>query len=1001
MADAQRLIEVFNEAAALPAGVERNELILEMCRDDSDLKAQVVSLLRANERAGEFLKHAGGLVTEKPGDKIGRYKLLQQIGEGGCGVVYMAEQEEPVRRRVALKVIKLGMDTKSVIARFEAERQALALMDHPNIARVFDAGATDTGRPFFVMELVRGIKITDYCDQNHLSTAERLKLFAQVCQAIQHAHQKGIIHRDIKPSNILVTISEPGAPGTPKVIDFGIAKATTDQPLTDKTVFTAFEQFIGTPAYMSPEQAMMTSLDVDTRTDIYALGVLLYELLTGRTPFDSSALMAEGLDAMRRIIREQEPARPSTRLSTMAAADLTTVARHRQSEPARLGTLLRGDLDWIVMKALEKDRTRRYDTASSLAWDIQRHMSNEPVSACPPSAAYRFRKFARRNKLPLAVASALVVAILFAVIGLAISNRLITREKDEKAAALTRAVQEKGRADMNLTKAREAVKEFLLKAGEHPLLQTGDFQPLRKELMETAIPFYEEFVRQEQHDAGLEFERGRAYDDLGFLREGIGELHQAAADFEQAQAVFRGLAARFPDKASYRVRLAESLNSRGAVLKDLTQFDAAEKELLQALKLIEQLQAEDKGAVEALESQARVNGNLGLFLRDTGRASDAERVLRDAIAAREKLLGQRPDSLALRGQLAISWNNLGTVLRALRQPEESERAFETIFTILDPEVVKKSLSAGASEPAKFQHLRGQAWNNLGTMRRATGRMAEAEEAFRQAVKIKQTQADTFPSIPQYRHELAGSLNNLGALFGTTNGSEARTSHERAIQIYERLVAEVPAGMQYVASLAGAYSNLGRLIGDLGDLEASLPWLTKAIDLLEDALRRDARAAKVRESLCIARWTRAMTLCGLDRFAEGVKDWDRALEVDDGRYRINLRLKRASNLLNLKDHVRAAADASAVAESANAKAEDFYNAACIYALSVQMTERDKPRADGYAASAVALLRRGIEKGYEGADRIGTNGDLEALRSRDDFKQLLKDIEAGQIKGAGEK
>src|SRR5436190_4105573 len=294
--------------------------------------------------------------SEKPGDRIGRYKILQQIGEGGCGIVYMAEQEEPVRRRVALKVIKLGMDTKSVIGRFEVERQALALMDHPNIARVLDAGATETGRPFFVMELVRGVRITDYCDEAKLSTRERLNLFIQVCHAVQHAHQKGIIHRDLKPSNILVTIND-GVP-VPKVIDFGIAKATTDQRLTDKTLFTAFEQFIGTPAYMSPEQAAMTSLDIDTRSDIYALGVLLYELFTGKTPFDAEELFRSGLDEMGRTIREREPLRPSTRLSTMADADLTTIATLRQSEPAKLSHLLRGDLDWIVMKALEKDRTR-------------------------------------------------------------------------------------------------------------------------------------------------------------------------------------------------------------------------------------------------------------------------------------------------------------------------------------------------------------------------------------------------------------------------------------------------------------------------------------------------------------------------------------------------------------------------------------------------------------------------------------------------------------------
>src|SRR6476469_435531 len=391
-----RELAVFSAARRLPVE-ERAACLDEACAGDAALRQRVEELLRAGEEAGEFLQdpargaqrpaHASISSTlllsstpgEKAGDRIGHYKLLQQIGEGGCGIVYMAEQEEPVRRRVALKVIKLGMDTKSVIARFEAERQALALMDHPNIAKVLDAGATDTGRLYFVMELVRGIKITDYCDQNNLSTEERLRLFTQVCQAIQHAHQKGIIHRDIKPSNILVTISEPGSPGCPKVIDFGIAKATTGQRLTDNTVVTAFEQFIGTPAYMRPEQAMMTSLDIDTRTDIYALGVLLYELLTGQTPVDAKDLRAAGLDAMRHIIREQEPARPSTRLSTLLAADLTIVAGHRHAEPPRLIHLIRGDLDWIVMKALEKDRTRRYDTANSLAMDIERYLHCEPV----------------------------------------------------------------------------------------------------------------------------------------------------------------------------------------------------------------------------------------------------------------------------------------------------------------------------------------------------------------------------------------------------------------------------------------------------------------------------------------------------------------------------------------------------------------------------------------------------------------------------------------------
>src|SRR4029077_12251813 len=303
-----------------------------------------------------------------------------------------------VRRRVALKIIKPGMDTKSVIARFEAERQALALMDHPNIAKVLDAGATESGRPYFVMELVRGVKITDYCDQKSFTTEGRLGLFVQVCRAVQHAHQKGIIHRDIKPSNVLVTTTQEGA-ALPVMIDFGIAKATTNQRLTDKTLFTAFEMLVGTPAYMSPEQAELSAVDVDTRTDIYSLGVLLYELLTGSTPFDSESLLKAGLDEVRRVIREKQPDRPSTRLSTMAEADLTMTAERRHSAPPILIRSVRGDLDWIVMKALEKDRSRRYETANGLALDVERHLANEPILARPPSRLYQLQKLVQRNTL--------------------------------------------------------------------------------------------------------------------------------------------------------------------------------------------------------------------------------------------------------------------------------------------------------------------------------------------------------------------------------------------------------------------------------------------------------------------------------------------------------------------------------------------------------------------------------------------------------------------------
>jgi serine/threonine protein kinase len=459
---------IFHAALEKPSE-ERAAFLEQACATDAALRRRVDILLRAHANPGCFMRQPAvnaptpdswparilnemNAPAEQPGTVIGPYKLLEQIGEGGMGLVFMAEQSQPMRRKVALKVLKPGMDTRQVVARFDAERQAVALMNHPNIAQVFDAGATPTGRPYFVMELVRGVPITEFCDQRRLTTRQRLELFVTVCHAVQHAHQKGIIHRDLKPSNILVTLHDTLA--VPKVIDFGIAKATT-QPLTERSLFTHFSQMIGTPLYMSPEQAEMNGLDVDTRSDVYALGVLLYELLTGTTPFESERLKQVGFDEMRRVIREEEPPRPSQRVSTLQAAEQSTLSEQRGTDVRSFASTLRGELDWIVIKAMEKDRNRRYESASAFAADVQRYLADEAIEACPPSRAYRFRKFARKNRRLLAMAATIAV-VLLAATGVSAWQ-----------AAVARSAQYQAEADRDRAAKAErqaaAISEFLQK----------------------------------------------------------------------------------------------------------------------------------------------------------------------------------------------------------------------------------------------------------------------------------------------------------------------------------------------------------------------------------------------------------------------------------------------------------------------------------------------------------------------------------------------------------
>src|SRR5262245_43787599 len=527
-------------------------------------------------------------MTEVPGTIIGPYKLVEQIGEGGFGVVFLAEQERPVRRNVALKLIKPCMDTLQVIARFEAERQALAMMDHPNIAKVHDAGTTENGRPYFVMELVQGIPITEYCDQCNLATRERLELFITVCQAVQHAHQKGIIHRDIKPTNVLVAIQD-GKP-TPKIIDFGIAKAI-DQQLTEHTLTTAFAQMVGSPLYMSPEQAELSPLGVDTRSDIYSLGVMLYELLTGTTPFDKDRLHAASYDELRRIIREEEPPRPSTRISTLAADLATTVAERRRTDARRLTQQVRGELDWIVMKCLEKDRNRRYETPSSLARDIERYLHDEPVQACPPSASYRFRKFARRNKTLLGAGGAIAAALC---IGLGLSTWQYFRATSESARA----------------KAVSDLLQEMLGSADASRAKGVDYK-VRELLDDFAAGLGNQLEDQPAVEADIHVTIGRAY-------RSVQRPDQAQPHFEKA------IELRRQNDGPRSVKLADILVDYGWNLRDQQRFSEAESQLNEALEIYRRQNITGAPVVHALEILQHV-------LISSNRNEDAERVTKQAL----------------------------------------------------------------------------------------------------------------------------------------------------------------------------------------------------------------------------------------------------------------------------------------------------------------------------------------------------------------------------------
>ena len=830
--------DIFLKALDIRSPEERLAFLDGACAENANLRAQVEALLAASDQAGSFLESPVTALNatnnqpfpEQPGTVIGPYKLLQQIGEGGMGVVYMAQQTEPVERRLALKIIKPGMDSRKVIARFEAERQALALMDHPNIAKVLDAGTTDSGRPYFVMELVKGLPITQYCDEKHLTVRQRLELLLPVCQAVQHAHQKGIIHRDIKPSNVMVALYD-GRP-VPKVIDFGVAKATGSR-LTDKTVFTEFGQVVGTMEYMSPEQAELNQLDVDTRSDIYSLGVLLYELLTGTTPLERKRLCAAAFDEMLRMIREEDPPKPSTRLSTTNEG--ASIAANRGLEPKKLSGLVRGELDWIVMKALEKNRSRRYETANGLAMDISRYLADEAVQACPPSATYRFRKFARRNRVALTTA-VLVSAAL--VLGTVVSTwQAIRAEAARVAEAEQRKVAESARtaevaqrtiaeeqrneaerqraqADANFEQARKAVDDYFNTVSESKLLDVPGLEPLRKELLESALKYYEGFVDQQGDDPGRLADLVVAHLRVTVILYSNGDgPDRWLPHMTQAIEILEPLIRKGHDTPEIQRRLAGWFRSNTDPRNWQGKWQGGEEDRLalgrefrRFAEIWEKFVRDNPSVPEFQNDLAGIYFYIGANQAQAGKTADAIRTGKRVLEIWEKLSHDYPQEPRYRLDLARVYDafagfQISNPLLKKEGQKNRQKAMALREQVVHefPEVAGYRTQLGLNYSAAALACSPENRN-------------EAEQLSRKALEQFENVAAAFPTMQSSRFDLAREYLRLGDVV------ESRAKHADAIELYRRsiglwegLTSEAPDQWRNRTSLAQTWLRLANAL----------------------------------------------------------------------------------------------------------------------------------------------------------------------------------------------
>lgn len=833
--------EIFLAALERKNIAERDEFLNDACGTDAGLRQRIDDLLNAHFTLASSVQNADpanptrasaepdtrAALEDHSGTLIaGRYKLSHLLGEGGMGRVYLAEQKEPIVRQVAVKLIKPGMDSAAVLARFEAERQALALMDHPNIAKVLDAGSTADHRPFFVMELVKGIPITRYCDQYHLNPQQRLELFLSVCHAVQHAHQKGIIHRDLKPSNVLIALYD-GKP-VPKVIDFGVAKAITLR-LTERTLFTEVGQMVGTVEYMAPEQAELNNLDIDTRADIYSLGVILYELLAGSTPFTSKQLRGAAFAEMLRIIREVDPPKPSTKVST--AEELPTIAANRHFEPRRLTRLISGDLDWIVMKALEKDRSRRYESASSLALDIQHFLAEEPVQAGPPSALYRFRKFVRRHQGASVAAALLALAVILGLVGTSMGyyqaneQRKVAEEQRDQARKANEA------AEKNAAATRSVIAEFLVKIGDDKFSAIPQFEEIRKDLVDLAVKRYREFLAIQPDNEKLQFDAAVINQRSAGLYRMMNQFAAARPLYEESIGLYQKLLKRQPDSADYLSFLSSTLTDFGDMLERAEGPSAAESKYKEAVAISRRVVEKSKDSGDKLVL-AKALTNWGDTLRITNRSARAIAALREAATTFTALADEPKANPQLLFVAVFALDNLAQATREAGQLSMAEAALKQAI-----DRGKKTVKDLNNDPNARYTL---AWANveLGLLRALQAHPKEAAQVLDEAVKAVDQLVKEFSKVASFRHKLADALTARSEVALSENHpAEATADAQRAVDLLEQLDREAPTAAHYHADLAHAYALAGKC-----SLKQNEPKLAKV--RLEQAQQRYTKALAI-------------------------------------------------------------------------------------------------------------------------------------------------------------